>query len=40
MKELQTALSDFSKDEEVGCVVLTGSNKAFAGLLYLNILIV
>ncbi|KAF6027249.1 ECHS1 [Bugula neritina] len=30
MKELQTALSDFSKDEEVGCVVLTGSNKAFA----------
>lgn len=30
MEELSTALDAFEKDERVGCVVLTGSEKAFA----------
>ncbi|CAH1795344.1 unnamed protein product [Owenia fusiformis] len=30
MKELGTALDEFENDPEVGCVVLTGSEKAFA----------
>ncbi len=29
-EELTRALADFEKDEEIGCVVLTGSAKAFA----------
>jgi len=29
-RELTAALADFEKDEEIGCVVLTGSAKAFA----------
>lgn len=31
MKEMQAALKDFSNDKDIGCVVLTGSDKAFAG---------
>ena len=31
MKEMEAALEDFSKDGDIGCVVLTGSEKAFAG---------
>ncbi|XP_067935066.1 enoyl-CoA hydratase, mitochondrial-like [Watersipora subatra] len=30
MKEMEAALEDFSKDGDIGCVVLTGSEKAFA----------
>ena len=30
MAELSKALADFEADEEVGCMVLTGSEKAFA----------
>ena len=30
MAELSNALADFEADEEVGCMVLTGSEKAFA----------
>ena len=33
MKEMQSALNDFSKDKDIGCVLLTGSEKAFAGTL-------
>jgi len=30
LSELNVALKDFDKDKEVGCIVLTGSSKAFA----------
>lgn len=32
MLEMQSALADFEKDDGVGCVLLTGSEKAFAGM--------
>ena len=31
MLEMQDALKDLAKDKDVGCAVLTGSQKAFAG---------
>jgi len=31
MAELQDALDDFEKDKNVGAIVITGSEKAFAG---------
>lgn len=31
MREMEAVLKDFSKDKDIGCVVLTGSEKAFAG---------
>jgi enoyl-CoA hydratase len=31
MKDLNDALREFDADETVGCMVLTGSEKAFAG---------
>ena len=31
MAELQDALNDFEKDKNVGAIVITGSEKAFAG---------
>lgn len=31
MLEMQDVLKEFAKDKDVGCVVLTGSQKAFAG---------
>lgn len=30
MKELSTAVTEFEKDKEIGCIVLTGSDRAFA----------
>ena len=32
MSELSVALKEFEKDDSVGAIVLTGSEKAFAGL--------
>jgi len=32
MEELRQVLDDFEKDREISCAVLTGSEKAFAGL--------
>ena len=34
MSELQDALDDFENDKTVGAIVITGSEKAFAGKLY------
>jgi enoyl-CoA hydratase/carnithine racemase len=31
LRELSTALKTLDKDNDIGCVVLTGSKKAFAG---------
>lgn len=31
MLEMQDVLKEFSADKDIGCVVLTGSEKAFAG---------
>ena len=31
MKEVGQALDEFEADKDVGCIVLTGSDKAFAG---------
>jgi enoyl-CoA hydratase/carnithine racemase len=36
MKELNSALLSFSSTPEIGAVVLTGSEKAFAGMPYLR----
>lgn len=30
VSELETALDDFERDEQIGCIVLTGSERAFA----------
>lgn len=38
MKEMESALKDFSKDSDIGCVVLTGSEKAFAGRYVLSLM--
>lgn len=35
MREMESALADFSKDKDIGCVLLTGSNKAFAGIKFI-----
>lgn len=43
MLEMQAVLNDFEKDNDVGCVVLTGSEKAFAGeicILFVGISII
>lgn len=37
MSELQDALDDFETDKTVGAIVITGSEKAFAGKLYSQI---
>lgn len=34
MLELYDALGEFDKDPEIGAIVLTGSEKAFAGMSY------
>lgn len=31
MKEVGAALDDFENDKDIGCIVLTGSDRAFAG---------
>ena len=36
MLEMQDALKDLAKDKDVGCAVLTGSQKAFAGTFSLS----
>ena len=36
MLEMQDALKDLAKDKDIGCVVLTGSQKAFAGTFPLS----
>jgi len=33
MKEVQVALETFEADPDVGCIVLTGGDKAFAGIV-------
>jgi hypothetical protein len=38
MRELSHALDGFEADKTVGAVVITGSEKAFAGLIELSIL--
>ena len=37
MSELKDALDDFETDKTVGAIVITGSEKAFAGKLYSQI---
>lgn len=32
MSELDQAVQKFEKDDDVGCIVLTGSDRAFAGM--------
>jgi len=32
MLEVSNALDDFESDDSIGCVILTGSNKAFSGM--------
>lgn len=32
MSELDQAVKKFEKDNDVGCIVLTGSDRAFAGM--------
>jgi len=32
MREVESALDAFEADKEVGCIVLTGGDKAFAGI--------
>ena len=34
MKELSMAVTEFEKDKDIGCIVLTGSDRAFAGMLH------
>lgn len=33
MRELATALAEFDADGQIGCIVMTGSERAFAGLI-------
>lgn len=35
MKEVEEALDAFEADSDIGCIVLTGGEKAFAGLFSL-----
>ena len=37
MKEVGEALSQFEADKDVGCIVLTGSDRAFAGMVLLHV---
>lgn len=37
MSELDQAVQKFEKDDDVGCIVLTGSDRAFAGM-YISVL--
>lgn len=37
MKELGQALDEMKRDKNIGAVVLTGSEKAFAGNIYLTL---
>ena len=37
MAELIDALRNFESDQAIGCVVLTGSEKAFAGIVYYTV---
>ena len=38
--ELTVVLEDVQKDKDVGCIVITGSEKAFAGLLHFSFVLI
>jgi enoyl-CoA hydratase/carnithine racemase len=35
MREVNSVLEEFDSDEQIGAIVLTGSDKAFAGMLFI-----
>ena len=34
MNEVSEALDEFEADDDIGCIILTGSEKAFAGMMF------